>query len=190
MKWLTWAVAVLLLASAPARAQTTPSKKPAAPDGLSEFADRVEKYAALRADLEKQGPTLTGHDDPAHVVAVADALAGRVRAARAGARQGDLFTPAATAAIRKILREMDANSWRIIMDVNPGQFPHRVNDAYPSDKPLSTMPPDLLAQLPRLPSGLQYRFVGTTLILHDITTNLIVDRMPEAIPTSAPPRRR
>jgi hypothetical protein len=188
MKWLTCAAAVLLLASAPARAQTTAPKKPAAPDGLAEFADRVEKYAALRGDLEKQGPTLTGREDPAHVVAVADALAGRVREARAGARQGDLFTPAAAAALRKILREMDASSWRIIMDVNPWQFPHRVNDAYPSDKPLSTMPPDLLARLPRLPSGLQYRFVGTTLILHDITTNLIVDRMPEAIPTTAPRR--
>ena len=43
MKWLTSAIAVVLLASAPARAQTTQSQKPAAPDGLSEFAERVEK---------------------------------------------------------------------------------------------------------------------------------------------------
>jgi len=76
------------------------------------------------------------------------------------------------------------------MDVNPGQFPQRVNDSYPRDKPLSTMPPDLLARLPRLPEGVQYRFVGSTLILHDIKTNLVIDRLPEAIPISAPPRRR
>ena len=126
----------------------------------------------------------------AGVVAFEDSLAEKVRGARAKARQGDLFTPAASEAFRKILREMDALSWRIIMDVNPGQFPQRVNDSYPRDKPLSTMPPDLLARLPRLPEGVQYRFVGSTLILHDIKTNLVIDRLPEAIPISAPPRRR
>lgn len=190
MKWLTCTAALLLVMSAPTRArgQTPPAGK-ATPDGLAEFAERIGKYAALRGELEKKTPPPATSSDPAVVVALEDSLADQVRAARAGARQGDVFTPAATAAFRKILREMDASSWRIIMDVNPGQFPHRVNDAYPKDKPLSTMPPDLLARLPRLPSGLQYRFIGSTLILHDITTNLIVDRMPEAIPTSAPPRR-
>jgi hypothetical protein len=190
MKWLACAMAAVLLGSAPARAQTGPPQAAAKPDALEEFTERAAKYATLRGDIEKQLPPLTGKDDPAHVVAFEDSLAEKVRAARASARQGDLFTPAAATALRKILHEIDASSWRMIMDVNPGPFPHRVNDSYPKDKPLSTMPPDLLARLPRLPAGLQYRFVGSTLIVHDIKTNLIVDRLPEAIPISAPPRRR
>jgi hypothetical protein len=189
MKWLTTAIAVVLLASAPLRAQTPPPAQAGKPGGLDEFSELMAKYAALRGDLEKTIAPLTGHDDPAGVVAFEDSLAEKVRGARAKARQGDLFTPAASEAFRKILREMDALSWRIIMDVNPGQFPQRVNDSYPRDKPLSTMPPDLLARLPRLPEGVQYRFVGSTLILHDIKTNLVIDRLPEAIRMSAPPRR-
>jgi hypothetical protein len=190
MKWLTWAIAVVLLAAAPLRAQTAPPATAAKPGGLDEFSELIAKYAVLRGDLEKTVAPLTGRDDPVHVAAAEDSLAEKVRAARAKARQGDLFTPAAAEAFRKLLREIDASSWRMIMDVNPGQFPQRVNDSYPRDKPLSTMPPDLLARLPRLPEGVQYRFVGSTLILHDIKTNLVVDRLPEAIPISGPPRRR
>jgi|SoiMethySBSTD1v2_1073268.scaffolds.fasta_scaffold466263_2 hypothetical protein len=187
MKWITCAIAVAFVAVVTLCAQTaTPAK---AAGGLDEFSERIAKYAVLRGDLEKTVPPLTGSEDPARVVAIADSLAAKVRAARAGARQGDLFTPAAAEAFRKILREIDASSWRLIMDVNPGQFPQRINDSYPSDKPLSTMPPDLLARLPRLPEGVQYRFVGSTLILHDIKTNLVIDRLPEAIRMSAPPRR-
>ena len=189
MKWVTWAIAVVLLAPAPLGAQATPPAKAGKPGALDEFTELMTKYAALRGELEKTVAPLTGRDDPAHVAAVEDSLAAKVRAARAKARQGDLFTPAAAQAFRKILHEIDASSWRIIMDVNPGQFPQRVNDSYPKDKPLSTMPPDLLARLPRLPEGVQYRFVGSTLILHDIKTNLVVDRLHEAIPISAPPRR-
>jgi hypothetical protein len=186
--WTLTCAIVVMMAQAAAAAQTSPAR-PAAPDGLEEFAARMAKYATLRGDLERGLPVLTGGDEPGHVRTVEHALATRIRDARSSARQGDLFTPQATAAFRKILRQLDAGSWKIIMDANPGAFPNRVNDAYPKSKPLSTMPPDLLARLPRLPQGIQYRFIGPDLILHDTRSNLIVDRLPEAIRTSAPPRR-
>jgi hypothetical protein len=47
------------------------------------------------------------------------------------------------------------------------------------------MPPDLLARLPRLPRGLEYRFVNHDLVLRDIDANLIIDVVPEAIPVSS-----
>src|SRR3954466_13790708 len=100
-------------------------------ESLDEFATRLTKYSALRASLEQGLPVLTGADEPSHVRSVERALATRIRDARTGARQGDLFTPETTAALRRILRQIDASTWKLIMDENPGPFPNRVNDAYP-----------------------------------------------------------
>lgn len=51
-------------------------------------------------------------------------------------------------------------------------------------RPLSTMPPNLLAALPPLPRDIQYRFVERHLILLDTRTKLILDRIPYAIRAS------
>lgn len=48
-----------------------------------------------------------------------------------------------------------------------GEFEHRINGRYPGRLPLSTVPPNVLAALPRLPDDLQYRFVGRHLVLLD-----------------------
>jgi hypothetical protein len=56
-----------------------------------------------------------------------------------------------------------------------------VNAKYPPNAPLSTMPPTVLLNLPKLPQGLEYRFVGKHLILFDSKANLIVDILRNAI---------
>jgi len=56
-----------------------------------------------------------------------------------------------------------------------------VNAAYPEKQPLPTVPPDLLARLPKLPEQLEYRLVGKHMILRDIDANIIVDDMLNAI---------
>jgi hypothetical protein len=43
----------------------------------------------------------------------------------------------------------------------------------------------LLDALPRLPEGLEYRFMGNDLILRDTKANLIVDFINNAVPTAA-----
>ena len=102
--------------------------------------------------------------------------------ARDGARQGDIFTAAIGVEFREVLRlEMDADTWTAIMDDNPGEFSNRINGTYPGRRPLSTVPPNILARLPRLPEDVQYRFVGRHLILLDTRANLILDRIPYAI---------
>ena len=102
--------------------------------------------------------------------------------ARAGAKEGDIFTPAISVEFRKVLIfEMSANTWAAIMDDNPGEFSNQINRTYPDDKPLSTVPPDILAALPRLPDDIQYRFSGRHLILLDMRANVILDRIPYAI---------
>ena len=57
-----------------------------------------------------------------------------------------------------------------------------VNATYPANAPLSTVPPTLLLRMPQLPPDIEYRFVGTTLILRDRESNLIIDYMKEAVP--------
>ena len=188
MRSLTLIAVLTLLAPGPAYGRPPRAAQVARDDALGEFTTLVAKYLALRADLEKGLPALTGSDDPDQVRTVETTLAARIREARARAKQGDLFTADASAAFRKILHQLDAATWKAIMDHNPGRFPNRVNDSYPKTKPLSTVPPNLLARLPPLPEGLQYRFVGADLILHDTKANVIVDRLPEAIPVVRPPR--
>ena len=64
----------------------------------------------------------------------------------------------------------------------PAQNPPAVNTPYPENAPLATVPPLILVNLPRLPDGLEYRFMGRHLILRDQPSNLIIDFVPGAVP--------
>ena len=71
----------------------------------------------------------------------------------------------------------------ILMEVRKAHV--RLNDVYPDGAPFATMPPLLLLQLPPLPAGLEYRFLGNAVILLDVDANLVVDFVPNALwPTS------
>ena len=152
-------------------------------DVLDDFRTRVWSYFELRSELEKGLPVLTVTDDPAEIRKRAErALAREIRVARDGARQGEIFTPAIGDEFRKVLLlEMNADTWAAIMDDNPGEFSNPINGTYPATKPLSTVPPNILARLPRLPEDIQYRFLGRHLILYDARANVILDRIPYAI---------
>ena len=58
----------------------------------------------------------------------------------------------------------------------------KVNAPYPSDEPLSTVPPGLLLNLPELPESVNYRFVGRDLVLLDSKAALMIDYVREVIP--------
>jgi hypothetical protein len=149
---------------------------------VADFSTRVWDYFELRSELEKGLPALTATDDPAEIRRAIRARAKRIRAARAGAREGDMFTPTISVEFRKaLILEMDANTWAAIMDDNPGEFSHQINGTYPEGKPFSTVPPNILAALPRLPEDIEYRFLGRHLILLDTRANLILDRIRFAI---------
>jgi hypothetical protein len=57
-----------------------------------------------------------------------------------------------------------------------------VNTLYPEKAALATVPPLILVNLPRLPDGLEYRFMGRDLILRDRDANVVVDFVPGAVP--------
>lgn len=181
------AVALLVCGSA-GEAQTTTSAD--APDFrvqiwgdiAADFSARIEEYLNLRRTLEQGLPPLTVTDDPAEILRAELALARRIQAARAGARQGDIFTREIRADFRRVLLlETDQPTRAAIMDENPGAFSSRINRIYSKEHPVSTVPANILAALPRLPDDIQYRFLGPHLVLHDIRANIILDRLPCAI---------
>jgi hypothetical protein len=149
---------------------------------FTDFDARVSRYFELRSELEKGLPPRRVTKDVAEIRRAVCALAKRLRAARQEAKQGDIFTPTIGAEFRKaLLLEMDANTWEAIMDENPGEISVQINGNYPEGKPLSMVPPNVLAALPPLPDDIQYRFLGRHLILYDTRANLIIDRIPYAI---------
>ena len=62
-------------------------------------------------------------------------------------------------------------------------FVPKVNQLYPTTYPLATFPATLLPILPPLPEALEYRIVQNYLVLRDIEANVILDVMPNAVPT-------
>ena len=147
-----------------------------------DFTARVSSYYELRRNLQKGLPVLTVTDYPAEIKSTQLALANRIRAARHRARSGEIFTPTIRVEFRKVLSlAIDANTLGAIMDDNPGKISHHINGTYPEGEPFSTMPPNILAVLPRLPDDIHYRFLGRDLILLDTAANVILDRIPCAI---------
>lgn len=152
------------------------------PRNVEDFNTRVWAYFELRGTLEKGLLALTITDDPAKIERAESDLAGKLRVARVGAKQGEFFTPPIEKEFKKaLIFEMSASTWAAIMDGNPGEFPHEVNGTYEKGRSMSTVPANVLALLPTLPDGIQYRFVGRHLILHDTRANVIIDRIPYAI---------
>jgi hypothetical protein len=107
-------------------------------------------------------------------------LATRIRLARHDARQGDIFTPAIAAALRRAmnpeLRGVGAAGTKgSIREDAPAKFTLQVNGSYPEGASRSTMPGNVLKIRPPLPKGIEYRIVDTHLILMDVDANIVVD---------------
>ena len=159
------------------------------------FLQRVDDYVGLHRRLEGPLPREVITDDPDELLKPRRALAAAIRVARADARQGDIFSPAMAQYFRLVIAEalreggiddMRAIAMAEIHDTGT-MVVARVNADYPAGGPLSSMPNCLLAALPPLPRELQYRFVGSDLILWDVHAGLIVDFVPRALPETTVP---
>jgi len=149
---------------------------------VRDFSTRVQNYFDLRSKLEQGLPPFRVTEDVAEIRRVQRALARAIQAARHGAREGDIFSPAISLEFKQVLAlEMNANAWAVIMDDNPGEFSNEINGIYPDGKPYSTVPGTILAVLPALPDDVEYRFLGRHLILLDVRADVILDRIPYAI---------
>lgn len=169
-------------------AATAQAQRPVNPDAavLADFAARVQAYVELRNKAVENVPDLEETADPARIAEAAAAQAERIRAARANAKPGDIFTPPVRAKFRRLLApELKGEDGRdaraVLKDDAPASVPFTVNARYPKGAPLPTLPANLLMNLPLLPEPLEYRIVDRHLILLDTRADIIVDYMMNAI---------
>ena len=145
---------------------------------LADFSKRVPAYFDLTKKAAEGLPALKRTDDPAEISSREVALGDAIRAGRAGARPGDILTRDVARVFRKIIkkdfRQRSRGGQKVMRDDIP-HFRPKVNQTYPSAWPLATFPATLLAALPVLPVGLEYRLLSDALILRDVRANIIVD---------------
>lgn len=154
---------------------------------LEDFQQRLRDYVALHKKIEDGLPALPKEATPAQIDQHQREFGRRVAEARAGAKHGDLMTPAMQGLVRRHLAQIfsgkDAADLKgSIMDENPVGIEVSLNERYPDEVPLSTMPPEVLQMLPKMPEELEYRFVGRNLVIMDEHAHLIADFVPDAIP--------
>jgi hypothetical protein len=160
---------------------------------LADFTTRVEDYVKLQKKLAAKVGTLDETKSPEQIATREKLLGEAVRAARAGAKEGDILTPAAAAVFTTVIREEFAERSKLaIQDRDEAQdelpnFMPTVNQVYPTTYPLATFPPGVLKRIPPLPEPLEYRFVQRHLIIRDSEANLIVDVLKNAAPPAALP---
>jgi hypothetical protein len=152
------------------------------------FEKRAKEYAKLREQIEEQMPKLSQEAKAEEIQTHKKQFQERVRAARVGAKPGDVFTPEAATLIRAIIKDEYKGKQRVelrdtvLRESDTKAVPLRVNYPYPESQEVVEMAPTLLLRLPQLPKQLRYRFVGHNLLLLDRENGLIVDYMTKALP--------
>ena len=151
---------------------------------LGDFKARVEKYDQLRKKADDSAPAMKESNDPAKIKDAQHGLAERIGAARAGVKQGDIFTPEIATVFKRLLRPeaRQHTTKEVLKEDKPVVTAFKVNGPYPDKEPVVTMPPNVLAAMPALPKDIEYRFIEKHLILRDARANLIIDYVPNAIP--------
>ncbi len=154
---------------------------------IDDFGARVTRYLELRTREAGTPPKPTKSTDK--LENKEQEMRTKVQAARANAKQGDIFSPEIAEYFRRQIAATlhGPQGERIRASLHHAEpvhnLPLAVNQAYPEGVPLQSTPPSLLLNLPRLPKELEYRIVGRDLVLHDTAANLVVDFVPNAVPT-------
>jgi hypothetical protein len=160
---------------------------------LIDFHKRVDAYMAIHKAAAKDSLSIKETKNPAEIKAAQLALAAHIRAARAGAKPGDIHTPEIRNKFRRLMfPELKGTAGREVKeeleeDVHekdegtPKKVIYTINAAYPDGNALPTTPTNILISLPKLPEELEYRIIDKNLILRDVQANIIVDFIPNAI---------
>ena len=154
---------------------------------LATMNDRIKEYIALHQKLERTLPSVPKDATPQQIDQNQRAMEKLVRANRSTAKPGDIFTPTAQPVIKRLLATVfggpDGKQLKSsIMDENPVGIKLAVNARYPDAVPLSTVPPEVLQTLPKLPEELEYRFIGNRLIILDVHAHVVGDFIEDALP--------
>lgn len=156
---------------------------------VAEFNQRIQAYMDLRAEVGAAVLPIEVTSDIDQIQRAVDKLAIGIRVARAGRPQGAIFSPEIAALFRRVIRTTCHDRFTDLLaliheDWEQPLPPAVVHGRWPDGVPVPSMPPDLLAALPNLPPQLEYRFINRDLVVRDIDANLILDFVPEAIPSA------
>ena len=176
--------------SAPATERVVGPLTPADAQALATMNDRLKQYAELHTKIERSLPKLPKEATPQQIDQDQRAMERLVRATRATAKPGDIFTPEARPVIQRLLASVfggpDGKQLKAsIMDENqavPSAAKLVVNGRYPDSVPLTSVPPQVLQTLPKLSEDLEYRFIGDSLILLDVHAHVIADFIEDVLP--------
>lgn len=155
---------------------------------MVEFKKRVDAYLELRRAVAQKYPEVKETGDPVKIHAREVNLGKGIAAARPNAKAGDIFGPVSRQLLKTVEDDWNARSAadrKAILAEVPKGLALKVNQPYPANIALATVPAKLLAQLPMLPEELEYRLVDRRLLLRDRDANLIVDVLVGAEPTRA-----
>jgi hypothetical protein len=154
---------------------------------IRQFETAIADYIALRQRLANEVPQPVPNSSSVQLNDASDGLAAAIQRSRQGAGVGDVFVAPVTLVFKRTvddavrtahLRQVLAT----IDDEEPTVRAPKIHLRFPSAAQMATMPPSLLAVLPRLPKELEYRIVGRFLVLRDIDAGLIIDYIPDVIP--------
>jgi hypothetical protein len=178
-----------------APAPATPVQKavasPSNPDSaiLADFNARLDHYVKTQRAVAKKTPDLDETKNPADIKVAQEALAAKIRDVRRTAKQGDIFTPQIAALFKRLmspeLKGREGRETKQALEEEDGEVAQiwlKVNATWPASEPLTSTPPNLLANLPQLPEDVEYRITNKRhLVLYDVDANIIVDFIYNAI---------
>jgi signal transduction histidine kinase len=184
-----WPIGVVLAAILIAASAALSSAQGEVSEPVGAFMTATHDYAQMHRRLEQPiGPIeITTSID--QINRMIEQLAAAIRAERADAKRGDLFTSALAHELRARINDAllahdftaaDVVAAGRVDGIDYARVQLRVNGTFPWVLG-AAMFPCVLEALPELPPELQYRIVGTDLVLIDVHASLIVDIMPSAL---------
>ena len=188
--FIAWALSIIFLPNLkPIANGQIPERKlsPIDKKAVARFEGRAKDFVKLRNRVKGKLPSLSKDSTPEQIETYRKNFEAALRAARTGAKAGNIFNHEGADYIRRTVKTEckgrdRAELREIVFEAENDGVPLRVNYTYPVTKELTEMPATLLLQLPQLPKELKYRFVGRNMLLVDRDSHLIIDYMLNALP--------
>ena len=154
---------------------------------IAQFEVAITNYMSMRQRLRNEITGPVPNSTAVELNRASDSLAAAIQRARSGARPGTIFRePIATVVKRRVddVVRRD-NLGPVLANIDDEEETVKtpsVHLRFPAAAQMATMPPSLLAALPPLPKELEYRIIGSFLVLRDVDAALVIDYIPAAVP--------
>ena len=155
---------------------------------LAAFTKQVNAYMDLHKKIEGEVPDVKKGATPAEVHGVRKGWRSGSRRRAPRPNRATSLRRTCTPVFKKIFADYyqrrSGREIRLLFDEVPN-FKPAVNMTYPAGlAPKANFPPRLALTMPQLPDELEYRLVADNLVMRDSEANLIIDYIPNIVPSS------